>query len=81
MPVFERSLYLQTVRMKGDDVLLLQQRLLELGYSEVGVPDGVFGPMTDEAVRHFQENNGLVIDGIVGPVTWEVLFSGDAKGP
>ena len=80
MPVFERSLYLQTVRMKGDDVLLLQQRLLALGYSEVGVPDGVFGPMTDEAVRHFQENNDLVVDGIVGPVTWEVLFSGNAKG-
>jgi len=80
MPAFERSLYLQAVRMKGDDVLIMQQRLLDLGYLEVGEPDGVFGPMTDEAVRHFQENNDLVVDGIVGPVTWEVLFSGDAKG-
>ncbi len=81
IPAFERSLYLQAVRMKGDDVLIMQQRLLDLGYLEVGEPDGVFGPMTDEAVRHFQENNDLDVDGIVGPVTWEVLFSGDAKGP
>jgi N-acetylmuramoyl-L-alanine amidase len=59
--------------------LLLQQRLLELGYSEVGTPDGIFGKMTDSAVRRFQQNNGLEADGYVGPKTWGKLFSADAK--
>jgi len=38
------------------------------------VADGWFGPLTDEAVRHFQDNNGLTADGIVGPLTWQRLF-------
>ena len=80
-PTFERTLRLSSPAMRGDDVESLQNRLLDLGYTEVGTADGSFGPKTDEAVRHFQENNDLVIDGIVGPLTWDALFSSSAKGP
>jgi peptidoglycan hydrolase-like protein with peptidoglycan-binding domain len=34
--------------------------------------------MTDEAVRHFQEVNNLEVDGVVGSITWEHLFSDQA---
>ena len=37
------------------------------------VPDGDFGPLTDEAVRHFQQTHGLKVDGIVGNDTWNML--------
>lgn len=81
IPPLTRTLRLASPYMRGDDVLLLQQRLLKLGYDEVGVADGTFGPKTDQAVRHFQTVNKLTVDGIVGQTTWDVLFSSTAKGP
>lgn len=36
--------------------------------------DGIFGPLTDGAVRQFQGQNGLVVDGIVGNQTWPALI-------
>ncbi|WP_405111302.1 peptidoglycan DD-metalloendopeptidase family protein [Micromonospora sp. NBC_01405] len=38
------------------------------------VVDGGFGAVTTSAVRGFQSRNGLVADGLVGPVTWSVLI-------
>lgn len=73
-----RHLYLTDPPMEGDDVLNLQKRLYELGYTEVGARDGLFGRMTNTAVRNFQERNNLEVDGYVGPKTWSRLFSTQA---
>lgn len=55
------------------------QRLLVFGEYHVGV-SGVFDRMTDEAVKQFQASQSIVVDGIVGPITWgkvfEVLYDG-----
>lgn len=55
----------------GPFVKTLQQCLVKLGYSigSAGI-DGIFGPATDTAVRQFQRDRSLVVDGIVGPLTW-----------
>jgi hypothetical protein len=37
--------------------------------------DGDFGKQTDSAVRQLQKHFGLVVDGVVGPVTWAVLVT------
>ncbi|MFU8826657.1 MAG: peptidoglycan-binding protein [Brevefilum sp.] len=81
LPPLTRSLRLASPYMRGDDVRLLQQRLLDLGFEDIGWADSTFGPKTDQAVRQFQALNGLTVDGIVGPMTWERLFSGEAKRP
>jgi hypothetical protein len=73
IPVLTRTLKLTNPRMQGDDVLILQKRLVELGYV-LGTVDGVFGPKTDTAVRAFQSDHGLTSDGMVGQTTWAALF-------
>ncbi len=37
-------------------------------------PDGIFGPLTEERVKLFQKDNGLAVDGIVGPATMAKLI-------
>jgi peptidoglycan hydrolase-like protein with peptidoglycan-binding domain len=42
--------------------------------------DGILGAETESAVRFFQEDTGLSVDGIVGPRTWNALVSGFLRG-
>ena len=66
----------KTVIRQGDSggaVKILQVGLNAFGYALVS--DGIFGPATDNAVRRFQSEHGLAVDGIVGPQTWGVLLS------
>ena len=59
---------------KGEYVTLLQSMLINRGY-DVGSAgaDGDFGKATLAAVRKFQMDNCLALDGIVGPATWAAL--------
>lgn len=60
--------YLVSAPVSGDDVLALQDRLLQLGYN-TGRPNGVFGPQTELALREFQRDYGLTVDGMCGTET------------
>lgn len=59
---------------KGDSVKDLQKKLISLGYPlpKYGA-DGDFGKETETAVKAFQQDNGLVADGIVGKDTYAAL--------
>lgn len=61
----------------GDLVSALQSRLLDLGFYEAKVSGGYY-QITRNAVRAFQAHNGLIVDGIAGRQTQELLFSADA---
>ncbi len=49
------------------------QQLLESKFFPVGNIDGVFGSQTEKAVKDFQSQNNLLVDGIVGNQTWDTL--------
>ncbi|MDX2010438.1 MAG: peptidoglycan-binding protein [Myxococcaceae bacterium] len=70
------------VGSRGQSVLSLQQKLEEAGFSP-GPLDGKFGPLTQRAVRAFQQARGLQVDGVAGPATAGALgLSGfDAPQP
>jgi hypothetical protein len=64
MPVLRRG-------SQGPAVEMLQRELNAAGYT-LRV-DGDFGPNTEKAVLAFQYRSNLVVDGIVGPYTWQAL--------
>ena len=69
--------YLLRQGSRGESVRTLQTLLNNSRKQYPAVPlvavDGVFGPLTANAVRAFQRNAGLTVDGIVGPITWAAL--------
>ncbi len=62
---------------KGESVRKLQKALKELNYSVSA--DGDYGALTQMAVSAFQKCNGLEADGVAGPETQQLLYSGKAK--
>ena len=62
---------------KGEAVGTLQGQLAALGYTDqLGQPlhaDRAFGPGTDHAVRSFQQDHHLTVDGKVGPATLKAI--------
>ena len=62
---------------RGDDVTDLQNLLIRAAATHSFIPavaaDGVFGPQTEAAVRAVQQNQGLEVNGIVGPITWDAI--------
>ncbi len=61
----DRLLSLRRPMQRGDDVRQLQQQLSAIGF-DPGRTDGIFGPNTDTALREFQRNAALAVDGICG---------------
>ena len=81
-PVYSRENWPKKYRtlykgQKGTDVFMVQMRLRELGYYTGSVTGGYYGG-TIEAVKAFQADHGLTVDGSAGKQTQKVLFSDEA---
>lgn len=59
----------------SENIELIQAALMKAGYNP-GVIDGIWGRNTIRAVKNFQSDKGLVVDGIVGDKTRKALFTG-----
>ncbi len=57
---------------RGRTVTDLQRKLHALKYYQADI-DGVFGPLTDQAVKDFQQDQGIQVDGMAGPETFGTL--------
>lgn len=74
-----------TIGSRGDDVKKLQEHLKNAGYDigSYGV-DGVYGNATANAVKQYQKDNGLTVDGIAGNNTltkmYEPVYSTTSQG-
>ena len=62
---------------QGGQVSQAQARLVQLGYYQ-GEYDGIFGYSTYLAVKGFQANNSLTVDGVIGELTIARLYSAGA---
>ena len=73
----ESAQTLSQLGSRGQEVRQIQSKLRELGlYS--GSIDGIYGTATQKAVRQFQKNCGLTVDGIAGRKT--LLYLGLGSG-
>lgn len=63
---------------RGDNVRTIQTKLKRWGYYN-GSVDGVYGKKTADAVRRFQQKNGLTVDGVCGEKTLAALGIGGSS--
>src|SRR4051812_35182321 len=63
----------------GDAVRDVQRRLAAVGIGADGDPLGTFGPGTEAALRRFQDQRGLRVDGVCGTQTWDSLVEADRR--
>lgn len=76
---YKSPLKLTIPRMNGPEVIAIQERLIELGFSQIGPADGLFGPLTKNAVSDFQRFFGFDETGIVDSAIWKMLFQDSTK--
>jgi len=72
LPQYAHAAVVLEVGSRGENVTKVQKRLIQYGYMS-GTADGKYGEGTRDAVRWFQKNNGLTVDGRVGPKTAAAL--------
>ena len=66
--------------MRGADVEVFQVLVTQAGH-DCGAVDRIYGPKCEAACRAYQRAQGLAVDGICGPKTWQKLLCGQQNEP
>lgn len=72
VPLFDRELRYKSKMMNGEDVQVIQNKLIGLHLLN-GEADGIFGRKTESALKLYQTLHGLVSDGIFGKNTCKAM--------
>ncbi|QQO08756.1 peptidoglycan-binding domain-containing protein [Breznakiella homolactica] len=72
---YSRTIELTNHRMYGSDILKLQRKLVEYGFTEIGEIDGYYGPLTANVISKIQFFLGFEPNGKVEKKLWDSLFS------
>lgn len=72
-PILTRVIRLTQPPMHGTDVKAWQDRVRGLGYALTR--DGVFGPQSEGALKKFQHDHKLAVDGVLGPASWHAAWA------
>ena len=70
--------WILTIGDKGKTVIELHKRLKELRYIQDKKVSNLFSEKTEEAIRSFQQLNGMPETGILDQATWDAIFSKEA---
>jgi hypothetical protein len=72
---FTRTIELQTKKMNGPDIVKIQNRLLSLGFSEIGEADGYYGQLSEGTIKSVQKYLGFNQNGKVDRLLWSTIFN------
>lgn len=61
---------------RGHDGLMLWQTIMRRRGWNIDA-DGLYGPQTEHVTRLFQQEKGLAVDGLIGPITWGTAWTAD----
>ncbi|QNU68868.1 peptidoglycan-binding protein [Ruminiclostridium herbifermentans] len=62
----------KSISLTKSKIIQIQEKLNKLGY-DCGKADGVIGNKTKAAIKAFQKEKGLVVDGVIGSKTLKAL--------
>lgn len=73
-----RYIELRQPMMRGQDIRIWQQQMRKRGWRRMKLT-GIFGPISDDLLRQFQREHGLVVDGVLGPLSWRAAWERPIK--
>lgn len=73
---YHRLLYLRSPYIFGEDVYKIKEKLITLidNYDDI-INNDDYDERMQSAVKEFQNNNQLLVDGIIGPITYDYIMS------
>lgn len=73
-PSWSRYITLTSPPTSGNDVVKWHQQMICRGWKLEGDEIGVFGPRSYEILKQFQQEKGLLVDGVLGPMSWNAAW-------